>query len=623
MPSTKARVRQRAFTRRRFIQSSAALGAPWMLHPAQAATTFEAYTSVTSAKPGETLRFFARDPAGSTLLPTSCVLEVSRFGAPDLTVLHTTIAVYKQSVPSDASVNGCRWPAVYSLVVPTTWRTGLYYASFGTGAKACYVPFVVRPAQRRAGVNVLVQIPVNTVQAYNNYGGKSLYDFNSTGGVRASSVSFDRPLIDPKAYGFDGWTATFVHWLEAKGYGVDYCTSIDLHREGATLLSSGYKLFMTAGHDEYWSLPMRQNLDAFVAAGGNAAILSGCTSYWQVRFADSTNRSLVCYKSAADPSTNPATKTINWRSLTPSNPENSTFGLSFFKGASWTSSYPRPQTPFVVRQPAHWAFAGLSFSQGASFGAGYVGYETDAADFRTSLAGQFHPTGLDGSPATLRILAQADASDWNARAQAYGLPGEQSGYGAVAVFSRGGSQGTVFNAGSTDWVYGFTPELNGQAPTPLSLITQNVIAKLSATFSETAEVRRWSNNPGSPTPSCYFTIGAEVPAGKPQLEGTAFVALAAPAANTTPVYRFHSTFDSALSGVRFHYATDPNYLATLGWVLEGVAFHAYASQTPGSVPVYQFRRSDADGRMVVVFSTSADLGAGWTADGPAFFVPAA
>jgi hypothetical protein len=368
---------------------------------------------------------------------------------------------------------------------------------------------------------------------------------------------------------------------------------------------------------------MRQNLDAFVAAGGNAAILSGCTSYWQVRFSDSTNRSLICYKSAADPSAAAATKTINWRDLRPSNPENSTFGLSFFKGASWTNGFPRPQTPFQVKQPTHWAFAGLSFTAATTFGAGYVGYETDAADFRTGLSGQFYPTGLDGSPANLRILAQADASDWNARAQAYGLSGEQSGYGAVAVFSRGGTQGTVFNAGSTDWVYGFKPELNGQPATPISLITQNVIRKLSATYSETTEVRRWSNTPNSSTPSFYYTIGTDVPVGKPSLEGTAFLALAAAAANTVPVYRFRSTFDSPLSGVRYHYATDPNFLTTLGWVREGVAFHAYAGQVTGSIPVYQFRRSDLEGRMVVLFSTDVAAAPGWTGDGPAFYVPAA
>ena len=45
----------------------------------------------------------------------------------------------------------------------------------------------------------------------------------------------------------------------------------------------GHRLFLSAGHDEYWSWGMRETLDAFTDAGGNAAIFSGNTCFWQVR----------------------------------------------------------------------------------------------------------------------------------------------------------------------------------------------------------------------------------------------------------------------------------------------------------------------------------------------------
>src|SRR5262249_25392729 len=45
----------------------------------------------------------------------------------------------------------------------------------------------------------------------------------------------------------------------------------------------GARLYVSAGHDEYWSWGMRDAFDAFVAGGGNAAVLSGNTCFWQVR----------------------------------------------------------------------------------------------------------------------------------------------------------------------------------------------------------------------------------------------------------------------------------------------------------------------------------------------------
>jgi hypothetical protein len=95
--------------------------------------------------------------------------------------------------------------------------------------------------------------------------------------VRGTKVSFDRPLSDPTSLGWDAWTPVFVRWLEAKGIVADYCTSLDLHADGAVL--NGYKLMALAGHDEYWSLEMRSNFDKFVASGGNAAIFSGNTCW--------------------------------------------------------------------------------------------------------------------------------------------------------------------------------------------------------------------------------------------------------------------------------------------------------------------------------------------------------
>ena len=55
------------------------------------------------------------------------------------------------------------------------------------------VPFILRE-RASADSSILVQASVNTWEAYNNWGGKSLYDFNSTDLAPANRVSFDRPV---------------------------------------------------------------------------------------------------------------------------------------------------------------------------------------------------------------------------------------------------------------------------------------------------------------------------------------------------------------------------------------------------------------------------------------------
>ena len=39
-----------------------------------------------------------------------------------------------------------------------------------------------------------------------------------------------------------------------------------------------YSLYLSVGHDEYWSAGMRDTVEGFVARGGNAAFLSGNTA---------------------------------------------------------------------------------------------------------------------------------------------------------------------------------------------------------------------------------------------------------------------------------------------------------------------------------------------------------
>ena len=72
--------------------------------------------------------------------------------------------------------------------------------------------------------------------------------------------------------GWAGWEVHFVRWAEAAGYELDYAANNDL----ATVpgLLDGRGLYLSVGHDEYWTWQMRDAVESFVADGGNAVFLS-------------------------------------------------------------------------------------------------------------------------------------------------------------------------------------------------------------------------------------------------------------------------------------------------------------------------------------------------------------
>jgi N,N-dimethylformamidase beta subunit-like protein len=225
------------------------------------------------------------------------------------------------------------WPVTDTLSIPSDAVSGYHCAllrltSGGdeTGARA-YVPFVVRaPPGRRS--QILVQVPVNTWQAYNPWGGKGLYGFNSTNFEPATRVSFDRPLAFTAQGPFD-WEYNMVRFLEREGYDVAYQTDADTDAHPESLLE--HRLVMVIGHDEYWTKRQRDAFDAARDAGTNLAFTNSNASYWQVRYEDG-GRTLVGYKEqASDPEPDPALRTIRFRELTPPRPECALLGVMFYR----------------------------------------------------------------------------------------------------------------------------------------------------------------------------------------------------------------------------------------------------------------------------------------------------
>jgi hypothetical protein len=116
-----------------------------------------------------------------------------------------------------------------------------------------------------------------------------------------------------------------------------------------------YDCLVLAGHDEYWTKPMRDQAERFVANGGNMIVLSGNTCYRAVRL-EQGNRQVVFHKYAGnDPEPNDEEATVAWAEPPINRPQNSLIGAGFTEGA-----FGGPGTAYTIRFPDHWIFAGLS-----------------------------------------------------------------------------------------------------------------------------------------------------------------------------------------------------------------------------------------------------------------------
>ena len=198
------------------------------------------------------------------------------------------------------------WPVTDVLRVGRAARSGYYVARLllTTGpqrGRSRLVPVVVRPPPG-ARPPVLVVLPVNTWQAYNPWGGRSAYAFNSTGGEPAVAVSFDRPY-DRVDLGFlpaFAFEYQIVRFLERAGPSPAYTTDVDVDRDPASLRRA--RLVVDAGHDEYWTARQRDAFEAARDAGSNLVFLGADIGSWQVRYADG-RRTVVAYHdtSEADP----------------------------------------------------------------------------------------------------------------------------------------------------------------------------------------------------------------------------------------------------------------------------------------------------------------------------------
>ncbi len=287
--------------------------------------------------------------------------------------------------PSPLGLVEAGWPAAAELEIDDSWTSGMHLAVLqaADGGAVGYVPLVVRPPDGASPADrapVLVVNAATTWQAYNCWGGKSLYAYNSSGvpmpwgAQQAVQVTFDRPhVLDQGAGLLFYWEIQFIRWLERQPRDVEYASDVDLvlHPD----VFSGRRLVVFQGHHEYWSRGMRDALEGLIAAGTNVLFLSANEMYWQVRLDDSPlgpARRVTCYKFAApDPvrMTDPQLTTTLWRDPPVRQPEAAVVGQMYAHVVS------RPADWRVVNA-GHWLYANTGLHNGDAI-VNLVGQEYD------------------------------------------------------------------------------------------------------------------------------------------------------------------------------------------------------------------------------------------------------
>jgi hypothetical protein len=393
---------------------------------------------------------------------------------------------------SDTGLVDCgNWSVSASWPVPSTAVSGVYVAylhRLDTGG-ASQIIFVVRDDTSHSAV--LLQTSDATWQAYNTYGGNSLYTCTvacppgePAAYKAAYKVSYNRPstiAVDDggRSSMFNGAEYPMIRFMERNGYDVSYTSEIDTELRGS--LIKNHKLFISQGHDEYVSATQRANIQAARDAGVNLAYFTANEMFWKTRYensVDGTNtpaRTLVAYKDTHfKEQQDPVAWTGTWRdnrwASTADNvrPENALSGQSFTVN-SGTSEIVVGSAFSKLRIWRNTDAAHLSGSQTVTLGTDTLGYEWDE-----DVDNGFRPAGVfDMSSTTV------------SNAEIFSDYGSSTKIGAAThslTMYKAPSGARVFNAGTIQWAWGLDDQNIWGFPVDQNMqqATINILADLGA-----------------------------------------------------------------------------------------------------------------------------------------------
>jgi hypothetical protein len=367
------------------------------------------------------------------------------------------------------------WKPSLAVRVTSDWLPGDYLLKLVSSKGQSYVPLTVRDDASHAPL--LVMNAVTTWQAYNDWGGHSLYfGPNADPATRSKVVSFDRPYdwavsrggyppVDPSAYevccGFVGTELGVVTTVERLGLDVAYTTDIDVQERPTQLLQ--HKAVISGGHDEYWSVAKRNAVEAARDHGVNLMFLGPNAVYWRIRLEASPlgkDRVEVNYRVAQDDplfGKDPAQVTTLWRSPPTPRPESSLSGVVFFCFGADADG--------VVTEASSWVFAGTGLHNGDRIPK-LIEREADHVDRKFA------------TPPNVEILMHSPVT-------CLGIGGRRFGAGTLfsdTTYYSAPSGAGVFTTGAP-WeckLYDGCPSGSGRPDKTVQRITENVLRAFAA-----------------------------------------------------------------------------------------------------------------------------------------------
>ena len=279
----------------------------WLISDPAKNHEIEGYASLTSVNRGDSISFYVNT---SDAQYTVDIYRMGWYGGKGARLMASDrLPGVRQPNPVvnfQTHLVQCDWAKPFITHIPTNksteWVSGLYVAKLTAvpSGKQSYISFIVRDDTRTS--DILYQSSVATNEAYNTWGGWSMYTQPP-----AYKVSFDRPdggIGAPQIFS-STWEYSMIQFLEREGYDVSYSTDVDTHERGNTLLL--HKALLVVGHDEYWSWQMRDNVENARNHKVSLGFFAADDAFWQVRYEPSTltgalDRVLVCYR---DPKLDP------------------------------------------------------------------------------------------------------------------------------------------------------------------------------------------------------------------------------------------------------------------------------------------------------------------------------
>lgn len=339
-----------------------------------------------------------------------------------------------------------------ALVVTTgddqgPWPSGVYVIRLtAASGKQAYVPFTLRDDASTA--SVLFVSNHMTWWAYNTAGGHDLYN-------DGAEVSPTRPFRTDSVRSSQGAGEYFwleyrvVRWLERNGFDVTYVADFDLDRRP---VPDATRVILLAGHSEYWTGPMRDNVDRALAERGVGLVSLGAnTCYWRGRLeggTDTTPGRYVCWKTEngaphpADPlADDPELATQLFRRI-PGQAEQVLLGGGFHGWVDANAYSPGPSlnsTALRIADVSHPVFDGTGIGAGEAF-PGLCGGEFD---WRDPALGGTVPTIVCSTPLDVVFSSYHQIGSYV--------------YQQSAIQERsypGGVTARVFNAGTYTWAWG-------------------------------------------------------------------------------------------------------------------------------------------------------------------------